>query len=114
MEVTEKLPPDFKAKWIAALRSGEYKQGKDKLHHDGRFCCLGVGCVVAGIEVSQLGTYCYPSVLARLNPSLLPPLFQTTTHSSACWKLATMNDGKGDNITQKSFTQIADWIEQNL
>ena len=38
-------------KWVAALRSGEYKQGKGALvveDADGPFyCCLGVACQVA-------------------------------------------------------------------
>lgn len=37
--------------WIAALRSGEFKQGEGCLHSiDNTFCCLGVLCVVAGDE----------------------------------------------------------------
>lgn len=32
-----------KKRWIKALRSGEYKQGKQYLHRpDNTFCCLGV------------------------------------------------------------------------
>lgn len=31
-------------KWVIALRSGEYQQGKESLHPDGKFCCLGVAC----------------------------------------------------------------------
>lgn len=33
---------DIKARWVAALRSGEYEQGTDYLCNDGKFCCLGV------------------------------------------------------------------------
>jgi len=34
--------------WVAALRSGEYKQGGGQLHsvYDNEFCCLGVLCDV--------------------------------------------------------------------
>lgn len=33
--------------WVAALRSGEYKQGRSCLRSaDGTFCCLGVACDV--------------------------------------------------------------------
>lgn len=43
-----------RAKWVAALRSGEYQQGKQELRTDqGSYCCLGVACVVAiadGVE----------------------------------------------------------------
>lgn len=30
--------------WIAALRSGKYKQNRASLRCDDRFCCLGVLC----------------------------------------------------------------------
>lgn len=31
-------------KWIAALDSGEYKQGKYTLQHGDEYCCIGVAC----------------------------------------------------------------------
>ncbi len=35
----------IKAQWVAALKSGKYKQGKNKLRtRVGSFCCLGVLC----------------------------------------------------------------------
>jgi hypothetical protein len=42
------LGPNQK-RWIAALRSGEYKQGRFTLCHDDEYCCLGVACDVFGI-----------------------------------------------------------------
>jgi hypothetical protein len=33
---------EIKQRWIEALRSGEYQQGKKSLFHCGKFCCLGV------------------------------------------------------------------------
>jgi hypothetical protein len=38
------MPQELKDKWVAALRSGEYKQGKHCLHGilNNTFCCLGV------------------------------------------------------------------------
>jgi hypothetical protein len=45
--------------WLAALRSGEYKQARLTLQHEDSFCCLGVACKVAekqGVEtVYDLG-----------------------------------------------------------
>ena len=47
------MKPEIKAAWIAALRSGEYKQTRGKLHRSFRmtgdslveeYCCLGVLC----------------------------------------------------------------------
>lgn len=31
-------------RWVAALRSGEYRQGDGLLRRDNKFCCLGVLC----------------------------------------------------------------------
>lgn len=37
------IDDDTKARWVAALRSGEYRQGKSLLRDsEDRFCCLGV------------------------------------------------------------------------
>lgn len=42
-------------KWVRALRSGKYKQGKKTLATvDGKFCCLGVACELAikdGVDI---------------------------------------------------------------
>jgi hypothetical protein len=38
------MNPEIKARWVAALRSGEYEQGKGKLNQGGAMCCLGVLC----------------------------------------------------------------------
>jgi hypothetical protein len=35
---------DIATKWTAALRSGEYQQGKEVLRANDSFCCLGVLC----------------------------------------------------------------------
>jgi hypothetical protein len=38
------MDKDVKAKWIAALKSGEYTQGRASLKQSDRYCCLGVLC----------------------------------------------------------------------
>ena len=38
------MTPEFKAKWVAALRSGKYQQGINVLRNGDKFCCLGVAC----------------------------------------------------------------------
>lgn len=40
----QKLKPERKAEWLAALRSGEYKQVTGALRKEAGFCCLGVQC----------------------------------------------------------------------
>ena len=37
-------------KWVAALRSGKYQQGKNWLRKGDQFCCLGVACELAVAE----------------------------------------------------------------
>lgn len=37
-------------KWVAALRSGEYTQGKFSLKSEDGFCCLGVACDIYAKE----------------------------------------------------------------
>lgn len=60
------MKKDIKEKWVAALRSGEYKQGKDALMRETEegqeFCCLGVLCDLAvqsglPVELGQTGLY---------------------------------------------------------
>src|SRR4051812_19674656 len=38
------MNPEIKKQWVAALRSGEFKQGKAALRNGDTFCCLGVLC----------------------------------------------------------------------
>lgn len=47
------MNPEIKAKWVAALRSGEYKQGTNRLKMADRFCCLGVLCDLHSKETGQ-------------------------------------------------------------
>ena len=50
------MNPEIKAKWIEALRSGDYQQGGGRLRGgNDQFCCLGVLCDIAanseGVDV---------------------------------------------------------------
>lgn len=46
-----KLKPEIKTRWVEALRSGEYRQGRNVLRHQSSagvtHCCLGVLCEIA-------------------------------------------------------------------
>jgi hypothetical protein len=47
------MKSEIKERWLKALRSGEYKQGTDRLYSlDGSFCCLGV---LADIFIREMG-----------------------------------------------------------
>lgn len=97
-----KLPKKVKKKWVAALRSGKYEQGKRKLfipaiRWDGNkdlYCCLGVAVKCELTERND-------SLAELVNPNFLPI---DTQH-----KLTTFNDVKGC-----SFNWIASYIERYL
>jgi hypothetical protein len=44
------LNEEIKARWTAALRSGDYEQGFTLLQSKGKFCCLGVLCELAAAD----------------------------------------------------------------
>lgn len=46
MKLGKEIPIDEFNTWIAALRSGEYKQGTGRLQSETGYCCLGVACKV--------------------------------------------------------------------
>lgn len=88
--------------WIAALRSGQYQQGKGVLKSfDGRYCCLGVAAEVCGIESTS------PGYIKQAAPELPFTDFAFLPHEIQA-HLADMND------TGKPFAEIADYIEQHV
>lgn len=111
----------LKEKWVVALRSGEYEQGKGYLRVGGTYCCLGVLCEIGVKEgVIQRGggersRYYYDAENFSSSMSL------TTTMRE--WAgLTKEEDPEVDSVNQlirmndngDSFTEIADWIEREL
>jgi hypothetical protein len=107
MEASNKLPEDFKAKWIAALRSGEYKQGRHELYDNVNktYCCLGVACMIAGAKPNNSG---YIASYGGMKGITKVPVLLRGDNGYAVDNLVGMND-RG-----KSFFEIAKWIEENL
>lgn len=98
-----KLPIEFKEKWLAALRSGEYEQCKEALHKDGGHCCLGVAEIVLGINsIDETG-------LILKGKNIPEAIKGASFENKTVGTLTRMND-----IENKSFLEIADWIEANL
>ena len=111
------MNPIVKATWIAALRSGEYKQAKSKLHRDdGGFCCLGVLCdlhaKIHGKQWEHRGTYySYFGADGYLPNSVLAWAGLENNGSSVRIResnLANLNDDG------QSFERIAELIEAEL
>lgn len=116
MEKTQVLPENFKKKWVDALRSGKYKQSKRRLYATDKnsgevsYCCLGVAAhIVAGIQLEHMDWCMLSTILhghEKVVPDELAPFFSDSTTQH---KLAQLND-----VEDKSFGEIADYIEQNL
>lgn len=92
------LNPEFKQDWLAALRSGEYEQGKAFLSNNGRFCCLGVAKEICSIEKASDG-------IELLNVGAAEAL--GLPYYVQC-------DLSGMNDSGRTFAEIADYIEGNL
>lgn len=136
MKNGNRMKPEVRAMWVAALRSGEYEQATDALSVAGggatppAFCCLGVLCDLHGRETgnlwteddSGLGPRRYLGASGRLpssvmawsglqecNPSVPVP-FGRDGHAT----LATLNDGMPGIIESQTFEQVAAVIEEHL
>lgn len=109
-----KMPKEMKEKWLAALRSGEYKQSKGSLKTAKGYCCLGVLEMVCDGDVeyqnsSKDGALGVPTVEWVKNHGLEKSYY--TDRFMA--ELVQMNDGT-ESCIPHDFLQIADFIEQNV
>ena len=61
---------EIKARWVAALRSGEYPQAINRLRFEDGYCCLGVLCELAVADgvISNLGMGEDGGFLYGINP----------------------------------------------
>lgn len=111
-----RLPKKVKAKWLKALRSGDYKQTKHKLYNPktGGFCCLGVlehVCMDRKVECDLFGDFlCEPTKdfydYADIDADPADADLRT---------LMDMNDGnKSEDRPARKFKTIANWIEKNI
>jgi hypothetical protein len=105
------MKTEIKERWINALRSGEYRQDKTCLRTINGYCCLGVLLDVTK-DISKGNWYnsvfvhtCYNSRFG-ISDSLREEFELTDEMHKKC---IVMNDVEG-----KSFTEIADYLEENL
>lgn len=112
------MKADIKEKWLEALRSGRYQQGRYRLCTDkaGKLthCCLGVLCEVMGLESEEVPGgrgYVMDGRPRGLRPpdAVLAELGITDDHLD---ELVGMNDGLDQPGCD--FEEIADYIEENL
>lgn len=117
-----KLTKRLKNKWVKALKSGNYKQGRRCLKQKDEkgnytYCCLGVMADICGLH-PKLGddtTFIggrnfngFPlNEIALKGYTKIPTILHGDTNIPNI--LAGMND-----IRQCSFDEIADYIQKNL
>ena len=125
------MPKAYLKKWLTALRSGEYVQGKGTLYHveddQPKFCCLGVlqHCLTGGVEFEDTGIpQGFPTMewLKDYNIKFVDeedsdmygevvnieqPHFKLS-NGNYC-SASDMNDNQG-----KSFKQIANILEKHI
>ena len=125
------MNPEIKAQWVAALRSGEYPQGKGALRRtiqsEEKFCCLGVLCELAvkaevtpapviGNPRSSLSPWQYED----RNWGALPPSVRAWAGLLSADPIVIVTSGREQNLSQcnddlhLTFAQIADMVERQL
>lgn len=141
---TFKLPKEFTEKWLVALKSKEYEQGRDKLvtqnpdilYTNDRYCCLGVALRVCNVSTDDMGGFGEPKDLSPSIPDEFPSVL-LGSHEELTSILMRLNDGFGSStfknwlkkypdvifpkkpndesdIVLYSFEEIADFIEKNV
>lgn len=103
-----RVPKSKIKKWVDALYSGKYRQGKGVLKTDlGSYCCLGVLCEVITGSSSVVG--CAPNTSRGAEPWMTKVnnhfrnLHGENNHKDLC--LMQLNDNKG-----YTFDEIADLL----
>lgn len=123
------MNPEIKARWVAALRSGEYQQTRGRLRTlaGSGFCCLGVLCdlhsAAAGGTWFLVGydepKHCYMNNAGSLPQEVrtwagLPHAYGDSVEIDGVRAaLSEHNDGLGA-AKLASFADIADAIEAQL
>ena len=102
----KKMDPELKAKWLKALRSGDYQQSKFTLRDARGHCCLGVLCDIVDPDAWRTDETHTTGWGNRHYNQVRGFPFLTDNQSV---RLSYLND-KND----LSFEQIAVFIEEEL
>ena len=116
------MKKEIAGKWIEALRSGKYTQGKNFLNKNNKyFCCFGVLCELAlseGLHIPKVpesySSNCEKSLIYKYdyNIQFLPVSVKkwagiNTSDPALAEEMISMND------QNSSFDKIADFIHAN-
>ena len=114
----KQMNQEIKTKWLEALRSGEYKQGKGILKDDkDNYCCLGVLCQIHSKETNtEWGVNEGNNLFNYLNDSFALPnvVFNWANLESQSPMIGEISLIFSNDDLGYSFNQIADEIEKHL
>lgn len=96
-------------RWVQALRSGAYEQGKIFMRKDNKYCCLGVAMDLAIAN----GVVCNPDWgKTSITPAAVEKWFGTNLNREVRLASGGINNPANLNDNGTSFTDIADAIER--
>lgn len=114
------MKPEIKERWVTALRSGKYQQGRGTLKNEHEhFCCLGVLCDLHANETHHTwsqsivpGNFVYGRAV-----HFLP--VEVQVWSGLASSVGRYGDNDDDtlmfeNDSGRSFSEIANIIEEKL
>lgn len=113
---------EFQLKWLEALESGEYKQCKNYLKQDFeneiRYCCLGVGCELAGIKLEKdiafrPDIYCYNQDDKKYVGQAPDELVDKLKLKGCLGTISEDSSLVGKNDSGYTFKQIAQFCREN-
>lgn len=120
-----KLKPEYKVRWLEALRSGRYPQGTDMLRTSyDEYCCLGVLCDVVKKDLNlewfnddEAGWFIdhADTDIPRSVGELVFEEWHTKLADEALAALIFRNDGSSEHkLSRHDFNQIADLVEEYM
>ena len=111
----EFMKKEIKDKWVDALRSGDYVQGRGQLRNPkNEFCCLGVLCNLHAIENPDFAATQINETTYGGQGLVLPKIVEDWAgmpYDHDHKEVVEMNDGT--NRHHCTFEEIADYIEEN-
>jgi hypothetical protein len=125
------MKADIKAKWLAALRSGQYEQTDKVLRNNEGVCCLGVLCDLYAQETGMEWFHNNDDYSMHGADSVLPlevRRWADLPHENGAFVMVSRHYDEGENTTVANypsltelndnwmydFHQIADVIEEQL
>ena len=117
--MSTKMDKEMKAKWLKALRSGEYSQRRRRLvdQYD-NFCCLGVLCNISDDSLGEWGykkstkEWGFLSIEGKEDFYESMPPDSVLSKAGVPCNIASLLAEKND--LGESFEQIAEFIEERL